>query len=143
MKGTLQERDLYVLPIQRDSTTMFQFNDDVLLLKLDRDRASTHGIRVIRTLDSLYDNGKGIFLTVFGKQVVTDATEGEVLVVKTFEMGLTSDRAFAWARFIAADPNTMPANARVAVLFDRRTGRIALARMYAGAVRTVHALVTI
>lgn len=49
-------------------------------------------------LKCLYDDRKGVFFTIFSKQVVTDAAEGEMLVVEGFEMGLAGNRAFTYSK---------------------------------------------
>lgn len=47
-------------------------------------------------LDGFYDDGEGVVLVVSGQQVLVDFIEGEVFVVKVFEVGLFCDEIFFW-----------------------------------------------
>lgn len=47
-------------------------------------------------LDGLNEDRKGVPLTISGKQVMADSAEGEMFVVKAFEMGLAGDGALSW-----------------------------------------------
>lgn len=80
-------------------------------------------------------------LAVPGQQVLADATEGEVPVVEALEVGLACDKTLPWAFLIAADPETVSADASVAVLREGGARWVPLSGVYTRTVRALHTAV--